>query len=183
MACDVTAGFQLGCRDNSGGIKSVYILSGSVTTLTESGDEITDISGDGVFYQFDLTKNTGDYTETPNPSLENGTVFYDQTVNVAFHKLQTSVRNQVKVLAQNPDLKVIVETNNGSESPYTGKFFYIGKDRGATLTGGAGATGTAFGDANQYALTFQGLEPFPAQEVVTTDGTLTDALTGITVSY
>jgi len=49
MACDVTAGFQLGCRDNSGGIKSVYILSGSVTTVTESSGEITDISGDGVF--------------------------------------------------------------------------------------------------------------------------------------
>ncbi len=69
MACDVTAGFQLGCRDNSGGIKSVYILSGSVTTITEASDEITDISGDGVFYQFDLTKNTGDVAETPNPSL------------------------------------------------------------------------------------------------------------------
>jgi hypothetical protein len=181
MACDVTAGFQLGCRDNSGGIKSVYILSGSVTTVTESSGEITDISGDGVFYQFDLTKNTGDFTETPNPSLENGTVFYTQTVNVAFHKLQTAVRNQVKVLAQNPDLKIVVETNNGSED-YSGKFFYIGKDRGATLTGGSGTTGTAFGDANQYALTFEGLEPFPAQEV-STSGALTDALTGITVSY
>jgi hypothetical protein len=182
MACDVTAGFQLGCRDNSGGIKSVYILSGSVTTVTESTGEITDISGDGVFYQFDLTKNTGDFTETPNPSLENGTVFYTQTVNVAFHKLQTSVRNQVKVLAQNPDLKIVVETNNGSED-YSGKFFYVGKDRGATLTGGSGTTGTAFGDANQYALTFEGLEPFPAQEITTSAGELTDALTGITVSY
>jgi hypothetical protein len=182
MACDISSGFQLGCRDNSGGIKSVYILSGSVTTITESSGEITDISGDGIFYQFDLTKNTGDFTETPNPSLENGTVFYTQTVNTAFHKLQTSIRNQVKVLAQNPDLKIVVETNNGVESPYTGKFFYVGRYRGATLTGGSGTSGTAFGDANQYALTFEGLEPEPAQEI-STSGNLTDALTGITVSY
>lgn len=181
MACDISSGFQLGCRDNSGGIKSVYILSGSITSVTESSGEITDISGDGIFYQFDLTKNTGDFSETPNPSLENGTVFYTQTVNAAFHKLQTSVRNQVKVLAQNPDLKIVVETNNGQED-YVGKFFLVGRYRGATLSGGTGTTGTAFGDANQYALTFEGLEPFPAQEIQTT-GALTDALTGITVSY
>ena len=108
-------------------------------------------------------------------------MFYSQTVNAAFHKLQASVRNQVKVLAQNPDLKIVVETNNGSED-YVGSFFYIGRYRGATLTGGSGTTGTAFGDANQYALTFEGLEPQPAEEI-TTSGLLTDALTGITVSY
>jgi len=181
MACDITAGFELGCRDNSGGIKSIYILSGSVDTITDSAGAISDIDGTGVFYQFDLTKNTGDFTETPNPSLENGTVYYTQTVNVAFHKLQASIRNSVKTLAQNPDLKIVVETNNGSEDN-TGKFFYIGRYRGATLTGGSGTTGTAFGDANQYALTFEGLEPQPAEEI-TTSGALTDALTGITVSY
>tara|TARA_R110000765_G_scaffold329488_2_gene420329 strand:+ start:356 stop:901 length:546 start_codon:yes stop_codon:yes gene_type:complete len=181
MACDISSGFQLGCRDNSGGIKNVYILSGSVTTVTAATGAISDISGDGVFYQFELTKNTGDYTETPNPSLENGTVFYSQTVNISLHKLQASIRNQVKVLAQNPDLKIVVETNNGSDDN-VGKFFYIGRFRGATLTGGAGTTGTAFGDANQYSLTFEGMEPQPADEITTT-GVLTDALTGITVSF
>lgn len=182
MSCDITSGFQLGCRDNSGGIKNVYILSGSVNTITEANGAITDLDGSGVFYQFELTKNTGDFVETPTPSLENGTVFYSQVINVAFHKLQASIRNQVKVLAQNPALKIVVETNNGVESPFTGRFFYVGKDRGATLTGGAGGTGTAFGDANQYALTFEGLEPQPAYEI-TTSGALTDALTGITVAY
>ena len=181
MACDITSGYQLGCRDNSGGIKNIYILSGSVTSITEANGAISDISGDGVFYQFELTKNTGDFSETPNPSLENGTVFYTQTVNVAFHKLQASTRNQVKVLAQNPVLQIVVETNNGSEDG-VGQFFYVGRFRGATLTGGSGTTGTTFGDANQYSLTFEGLEPQPAYEI-TTAGELTDALTGITVSF
>lgn len=182
MACDITSGFTLACRDNSGGIKNIYILSGSVSNITEASDGlISAISGSGTFYKFELTKNTGDFTETPTPSLENGTVFYDQLVNVAFHKLQSSIRNQVKVLAQNPDLKIIVETNNGVESPYTGRFFYVGRYRGATLSGGAATTGTAFGDANQYALTFQGLEPEPSDEISTSDGTLAVALSGIAV--
>lgn len=182
MACDISSGFSLACRDNSGGIKNIYILSGSVSTVTEASEGlISDLDGSGVFYKFELTKNTGDFLETPTVSLENGTVYFDQAINVAFHKLQSSIRNQVKVLAQNPDLKIVVETNNGVESPYTGKFFYIGNRRGATLSGGAGATGTAFGDANQYALSFQGIEPEPAEEIQTADGTLLDALTGITV--
>ena len=183
MACEITSGFQLACRDNSGGIKNIYILSGSITGIDEVSDGlISAISGSGVFYKFELTKNTGDLTETPTPSLENGTVYYDQLINVAFHKLQSSIRNQVKTLAQNPNLKIVVETNNGVEDPYTGRFFYIGRYRGATLSGGAATSGTAFGDANQYSLTFQGLEPEPADEIKTTDGTLAIALaTGLTV--
>jgi hypothetical protein len=44
--CDITSGFTLGCRDNSGGIKNLYILSGSVDTI-EDGDEglITAMTG------------------------------------------------------------------------------------------------------------------------------------------
>lgn len=182
MACDITSGFTLACRDNSGGIKNIYILSGSVDGITEAGDGlISDISGSGTFYKFELTKNTGDLTEAPTPSLENGTVFYETTLNVAFHKLQSSIRNQVKVLAQNPDLKIIVETNNGIESPYTGRYFLVGRYRGATLSAGSATSGTAFGDANQYALTFQGLEPEPMDEIQTTDGSV-DFLTGISVA-
>ena len=182
MACDISSGFSLACRDNSGGIKNIYILSGSTPAITESSEGlISDLSGTGVFYKFELTKNVGDFTETPTVSLENGTVFYDQIINVAFHKLQSSIRNQVKVLAQNPDLKIIVETNNGVETPYTGRYLYVGNRRGATLSGGAGATGTAFGDANQYALSFQGIEPEPAEEISSSDGTLTGVLSGITV--
>lgn len=182
MACNISNGISLGCRDNSGGIKNIYILSGSTPVITEASEGlISDLSGTGVWYKFELTKNTGDFTETPTVSLENGTVYYDQIINVAFHKLQSSIRNTVKVLAQNPDLKIIVETNNGVESPYVGRYFYVGNRRGATLSGGAGGTGATFGDANQYAISFQGLEPEPSEEIQTSGGLLTDALTGYTV--
>lgn len=184
MACNISAGYTLGCRDNVGGIKAIYILSGSVATVTEASEGlISDIDGTGVFYKFELPRNVGDFTETPTPSLENGTIFYDQVLNVAFHKLQSSIRNSVKVLGQNVDLKIVVETENGAgDAAYTGKFFYMGQYRGAALSGGAGATGAAFGDANQYSLTFGATEPLPASEIqVSATGELVDALTGITV--
>jgi hypothetical protein len=38
MACDITSGFTLGCRDNVGSIKQIYILSGSVTSVTDASE-------------------------------------------------------------------------------------------------------------------------------------------------
>ena len=178
MACDITAGFSLGCRDNAGGIKTLYILSGSVTTLTEVSGEITDIDGSGVFYQLDLTRGTSDFTETINGSTENGTVFYESTVNAVFLKMQSALRNQMKVLAQNPDLKLVVETNNAGVDG--DKYFYVGEVYGAQLNGGQGQTGTAIGDANGYTLTFTAQEPNPAIPIA--GAVLADVLTGITIS-
>ena len=93
--------------------------------------------------------------------------------------MQSSTRNQVKVLAQNPNLKIIVETNNGTDDSI-GKFFLAGEQNGMTMTGGSGATGTAFGDMNGYTLTFGGQEQFPANECSGSD--LSAIMTGITVS-
>jgi len=177
MACNINSGFALGCRDNTGGIKALYILSGSVTTITDTSDEISNISGDGIFYQFDLLKGTSDFTETINGSTEAGTVFYETTVNAVFAKMQTSTRNQVKVLAQNPELKIVVETNNDVDGS---KFFYVGRVHGAQLNAGQGQSGTTIGDANGYTLTFSAQEPNPADVIAGT--TLASALTGITVS-
>ena len=100
MACNLSSGFSLGCRDNIGGIKNIYILSGSVAGVTAASGAISDISGSGTFFKFELPRNVGSWTETPTPSLENGTVFYSQVTELAMHKLQASIRNQVKVLVQ-----------------------------------------------------------------------------------
>ena len=177
MSCDINSGYVLGCRDNLGGIKALYILSGSVAGITDTSNEISDISGSGVFYQFDLQRGTSDFTETINGSTENQTVFYEATLNAVFAKMQTSTRNQIKILAQNPDLKIVVETNNDTSGA---KFFYMGRKNGAVLNAGQGQSGTALGDSNQYLLTFTAQEPSPAD--VITGTTLSSALTGITVS-
>jgi len=176
--CDITSGFTLGCRDSVGGITNLYILSGSITSVTDASEGlISGITGSGEFFKFELFRQTSDYSEAITATPENGTVFYEQTVNAVFFKLQSSTRNQVKVLAQNPNLKVIVETNNGSVDG-VGRYWLLGEDRGMQLLSGTGATGTAFGDLNGYNLTFTGQEPNPASEV---SGSLADALSGITL--
>ena len=176
--CDITSGFTLGCRDNTGGISNLYILSGSITSVLDVSEGlIQTISGSGEFYKFELFRQTSDFTEGITSTPENGTVFYEQTLNAVFFKLQSSTRNQVKVLAQNPNLKVIVETNNGTVDG-VGRYWLLGEDRGMQLLSGTGATGTAFGDLNGYSLTFTGQEPNPASEI---SGSFAGALSGITL--
>jgi len=176
--CDITSGFTLGCRDNVGGITNLYILSGSITTVeTASEGLINGITGSGEFFKFELFRQTSDFSEAITSTPENGTVFYEQTVNAVFFKLQSSTRNQVKVLAQNPDLKIIVETNNGTVDG-VGRYWLLGQDRGMQLLSGTGATGVEFGALNGYNLTFTGQEPNPASEI---SGSLSAAMSGITV--
>lgn len=177
MSCEITSGFTLGCRDNTGGIKNLYILSGSITNIAGTEGLITSITGSGTFFKFELFRQTSNLTETLTVTPENGTIFYEQSVTAVFFKLQSATRNKVKVLAQNPDLKIVVETNNSVGG--VGEFFLIGEDTGAQLLTSAGATGTAFGDLNGYTLTFTSQEPDPASEI---DGFANAILDGITIA-
>jgi len=181
MACDITSGFTLGCRDNVGSIKQIYILSGSVTNVVDASEGlISAITGSGTFYTFELFRETSDYAENVTVAPENGTVVYEQTVNAVFFKMQTQLRNQIKVLAQNPTIRMIVETNNvGANSQYV----YVGEDYGMQLLTSAGQTGTLFGDRNGYTLTFTGREPAPASFISASNETeLLARLSGITIS-
>jgi len=181
MSCDITSGFQLGCRDNTGGLKAIYILSGSITSISGSQGLITAISGSGVFFQFQLFRQTSNYSEELVATPENGTIVYNQTCNAVFFKMQTATRNQVRVLAQNPDLSIIIETQNGSENG-AARWFLMGQVNGAQLLSGTAQTGTAFSDLNGYNLVFTGNEPNPASEVSGSATTFTSSLSGITIT-
>ena len=51
MACNLTAGIPLGCRDNAGGVANAWITDfDNILSITQStGDTITAISGTGTF--------------------------------------------------------------------------------------------------------------------------------------
>jgi len=183
MPCDITSGFQLGCRDNTGGLKSIYILSGSITNITGSQGLITGITGSGVFYEFQLFRQTSNYTEELVATPENGTIVYNQSATCVFFKMQTATRNQVRVLAQNPNLQIVIETQNGSENG-AARWFLMGQINGSQLLSGTAQTGTAFSDLNGYNLVFTGNEPNPASEVSGSATTFSGSLSGMTiVSY
>ena len=173
MACNLSAGIQLGCRDNTGGLKTLWITDyTNVTSLTSStGDTITAISGSGTFYEFQLIRTSSQLTETVNASLENGTVFYQGEVVTYFNKLGQDKRNILKTLAQSQRLAIVAEDNNG-------QFFYLGQTYGCFISAGTSVTGKALGDQNGYNMTFQYLEPNPMNQL---SGSLSSITTGIVV--
>ena len=173
MACNLTAGIQLSCRDNVGGVKTAWITDyTNVTSITQStGDTITAISGSGTFYEFQLIRTSSQFTETVNASLENGTVFYTQELVTYFAKLSQDKRNILKTLAQSQRLAIVIEDNNGD-------YFYLGQSYGCFISAGTSVTGKALGDQNGYNMTFQALEPNPMNQL---SGSLSAIATGISV--
>jgi hypothetical protein len=97
---------------------------------------------------------------------------YNQVVNLVFLKLQQSTRNQIKLLAQNTNLKVFVETNEGD-------IFYLGEDFGLALQTGTAETGTAFADRYGYTVVLDGFEKQPAKKLA---NSLQNTLVGLELS-
>jgi hypothetical protein len=173
MACNLSAGIQLGCRDNTGGLKTLWITDyTNVTSITSStGDTITAISGSGTFYEFQLIRTSSQLTENVNASLENGTVFYQGEIVTYFNKLGQDKRNILKTLAQSQQLAIVVEDNNG-------QYFLCGQTYGCFISAGTSVSGKSLADANGYNLTFQYLEPNPMNQL---SGSLSSITTGIVV--
>ena len=110
-------------------------------------------------FKYALPRGTGSFTETIQPSVENGTVFYEPSVNIKLHKMTVGDRNEIKLLAQNR-LIIFVETNAVIANGHT-NIWCLGKENGMELSAGTTQTGAGFGDMNGYNLTFTGAESEP----------------------
>jgi len=160
MACALTQGYTLDCRESLGGIKAVWLIAhANVSAVTEASGIVSAItkSAGKVFYKYELVKNTGALTETITASVENGTVFYAQEMTVVLNKLQANTRNEILLLAKNTLMAVVQDAND--------KYWLVGRYTGLDVTGGTAATGTAQGDRSGYSLTFTGGEKELAPEV------------------
>lgn len=160
MACALTQGYNLDCRDSYGGVKEVYIAErASVASITAASGVITAIDKEGtkVFYKYNLIAHTAEADQEATPSRENGTLTIKQTVKFPINKMTVSVRNELLLLAQNR-LYIVVVDNNG-----TGWLF--GEGNGMMLAPTTAKTGRLLGDRNGYELTFESDEKVFAQEV------------------
>jgi hypothetical protein len=160
MACALTQGYTLDCRDSLGGITEVYFMAfQDVSSTTEASGVITALTkGVGKrFYKYELTKGTSVMTENVNSNVQNGTLYFTPELTIILNKLQVNTRNEILLLAQNR-LVAVAKDNNG-------KYWYLGKTRALDLTAGSATSGTAEADRSGYTLTFAGAEPSMSPEV------------------
>ncbi len=167
MACALTQGFNLDCREGVGGVKEVYIIeTDNLSVVTETSGVVTAITklAGKRFWKYSLVRETSNATETINASEANGTLFYAQQVQLIINRRQASVRNEIMLLAKNRLTIVVVENQVVSGTQQNRAWLY-GRVNGLQLNGGSSDSGTAWADRNGYTLPFTGNEVELAPEV------------------
>lgn len=145
MACDLTGGRLKPCKDAVGGIRKIHFVDfGDLGTISLTDDEVTDMDGTFTYHSYDVKGNSSLETNIQT-SLENGTTFFEQVVNLTLHKITKEDNKELKLMAFGRP-HVFVET-------FDGKLLLVGREHGAEVTGGTAVTGTAMGDLQGYTLT------------------------------
>lgn len=159
MACILDSGIALGCKDSLGGIKEAYISTfSSATTYTYDADDIIDtVTAGGDFFTFAQRNEQGEFTQTGNHSVENGSNFWSQMVNLIFDKNDADNRNVLKLLAQSTLLIIVKDQND--------VYWTIGEGNGADLVSSTIGSGKAYGDLSGSTVSFEGKEKFPARQM------------------
>tara|TARA_B110000285_G_scaffold150111_1_gene167542 strand:- start:4140 stop:4688 length:549 start_codon:yes stop_codon:yes gene_type:complete len=169
MACDLTKGRKVPCKDVIGGIVRAWFVDfGDLGTVTKVDDEITDLSGTFTCFQYDL-KGTNSLETAITSSRENGTTFFEETLTLGLPKLSKEDNKELKLMAYGRP-HIAVEDRNGN-------FMLCGLEHGMEVSGGSIATGTAFGDMSGYTLTLSGQELEPANFIA--GGTAADPFAGM----
>lgn len=162
MACALTQGYSLDCRDSMGGVGSIWLIEhANVSGVTSAAGIVTAISkaNNRRFWKYQQTRNTAEGKEDIESNEGNGVVVYNQTLTIVLHKLQASLRNEIILLAQNYLIAVVQD-----RSP-TPKYWLYGWPEGLILSTGGGGTGKAGTDLNGYALNFTAQQAVLALEV------------------
>lgn len=161
MACDLTRGRKEPCKDVVGGLKAVYFTDfGDYGTVTQTDDEITDMTGDSsndlTAYKYELKGNSS-FEQAITSSRENGTTFFEQTLNLTLKKLSKEDNKELKLLAfGRPHVAV---------EDYNGNVFVMGLEHGAEVSGGSISTGASMDSLSGYTLTLTAQELKPANFV------------------
>lgn len=159
MSCALTTAYSLDCRDSIGGVKKIYfgVWSANTSWTITTGTVTAIVTGAPTFYGYQQEIETANWAEQIQTNRANGTLFYEQDVTAILYKMQATLRNEIYLLAQNRLVIIVLDEN--------GKYFMLGRQRGAMMEPSTSGSGTARGDRNGYELKFKAKEPLPAEEV------------------
>ena len=157
MACDITRGRLIDCKDTIGGLKAIYIAKGyannieAVATIANTemtaGGFATWSSSAGsatTVFKYDLIQNLSSLSVTINSDNANGTTFFTQALSVTLQKIDHDMTNELRLMAYSRS-QIFVQDSNDN-------VFLLGVVGGCYVTGGTVITGVAKGDLNGYTI-------------------------------
>jgi len=158
--CDLTSGYSKPCRDEKGGVKSIYFIQvehKSAMTVVDGEVTVLTLTSGNRAWKYAVEMNTANFTDTLTGSRENGTLFAAQSLTMILNDNQQATRNQLVLQGQN-DLICIAEMASGD-------FEMLGAVNGLTMETAEHASGTVKADRNGYTITYVGEEDELAYKV------------------
>lgn len=163
MPCALTQGYTLDCKEGIGGIKNAYFIAfNDVSSIVEASGVVTGLTkATGKrFYKYQLAQETANFSDNLQSNIQNGTLFYEHTLQIILNNRTTAIRNEILLLAKNTVIAVVQDYND--------RYWLLGKQAGLDVSEGGGGSGTARADRNGFTLTFKGMEKELAVEVNST---------------
>ena len=179
MACDLSLGRGIKCKDSVGGLANVYFINyAEVTGYTYDGtntDVIETITGGGTInaYKYELSTLLSSFNEVFN-SDPNGTSWVEQTLVLNINKQTLADHKELKLLTYGRP-RVIIEDKNGN-------YKVMGLDYGADVVTANANGGAAMTDPSGYEVTLMAREKIYANFMEATNeaGLATAGLTVVT---
>ena len=161
MGCSITSGRKVPCKSAVGGIKAIYFADyGTLGDATIVAGEITGFSVPAEtieWFKFEVKGNSSMETAITS-SRENGTTFYDTTLNMTLTFQDKATQEELKLIAHaRPHVAV---------EDYNGNYFLMGLEHGADVVSGQIQSGAAMGDLTGYTLTVNAQETAPPYFVI-----------------
>jgi len=159
MACAITSGYTIDCRENIGGIQAIWLISNANLYDASGNSRVTESSGTVTamtkatgtrFYKFEVPRGTAVASTNMTGSNENGTVFYTHEMTFPINSRTATVRNIITTLAKNRLTFVTLEMD--------GVYRMYGKGYGLYMDSTTNSSGTAPGDRNGAELKFSSME-------------------------
>tara|TARA_R100001163_G_scaffold22361_1_gene18930 strand:- start:821 stop:1435 length:615 start_codon:yes stop_codon:yes gene_type:complete len=184
MACSLTAGRGIDCRDSIGGIKAVFFTNNYCDNILAAaevtGDSYTITDADFVDWtiagvptsskvrvlRYLLVTDLSSMTVAVSADKATGSVMYNQTLSIVLQKTTPADLFQVGLLGKNRP-QIFVQDSNDN-------VFLMGIENGCYLTGGDTlSTGAARTDLNGLTLEFTAMEKDPLYTITKTAGVAT----------
>ena len=157
MACDITRGRLIDCKDAIGGLKAIYICKNynnnieavatiATTEMTTAGFATWSGSSGSqtTVFKYDLVPNLSSMTVNVNSDNANGTTFFEQTLSVTLQKIDHDMTNELRLMAYSR-AQIFVQDSLDN-------VFLLGMVNGCHVSGGTVITGTAKGDLTGYTI-------------------------------
>jgi hypothetical protein len=169
MACNLTRGLLVDCKDQIGGLKKIFFTKSycsnirakatfngtNALQMDTAGFADWDIFSTGAVdvFQYDLRPNLSSMTVNINSDPATGTTWFEQTLSISLQKLSVAQTNELKLISYNRSQIFVLDQNDN--------VFLLGMDNGVDISGGTAVTGAAKSDMTGYTLELRAEERDP----------------------